>query len=234
MFSSNYTRFFAAFALIFSLFPGCRPWPQTENSNSAATPAVAAELKSEIPFAAIEPARFQAEIIVTANAAERKTFVARDGANRRFDFNFGAKNHLTNLQTDKNYLLLPARKVYTESASTETAAATDEWADFLTTEWLSAKTEAKFDKLETTESLTKYRVRMGDGASGAEVFVYVDEKLGLPVRQEFYAVGEPKNLTYLFELKNLKLETDGGLFTVPADFRKVSAEEFGKFLSGEE
>lgn len=234
MFSSNFTRYFTPLTLIFLFFSGCSLWQKPGTADSPATPAVADELKSEIPFAGKEPERFQAEIVVTANETERRTFIARSGANRRFDFNVGAPNQLTSLQTDKNYLVLPARKIYAENAAPAAPAADrDEWADFLTTEWLSSKTDARFEKLETAGDLTKYRVRLGD-AGAAEVFLYVDEKLGLPVRQEFYSGGDPKTLTYRFELQNLKLEPDGVLFTVPADYKKVSAEEFGKILSGEE
>lgn len=233
MFSSNLTKFPLTLALIFLLFPACGWWQRSNNANSPATPQVADELKSEIPFSSKEPEHFQAEIVVTAGGAERRTFIARSGANRRWDFNFGAKDQLTNLQTDKNYLLLPASRIYAENAAGAEPVSTDDWADFLTTEWLSQKTEANFEKLETAGNLTKYRVRLGDGGEASEIFLYIDEKIGLPVRQEFYA-GDQKVLTYKFELKDLKLETDAGLFAVPADFKKVSAEEFRKILRGEE
>ncbi len=232
MFSSNLTKFSVTLVLIFLLFPACGWWQKSNNANLPQTPQVSDELKSEIPFSTKEPERFQAEIVVTAGETERKTFIARNGANRRYDFNFGAKNQLTNLQTDKNYLILPASKIYAENAAGAENVSTDDWTNFLTTEWLSQKTEAKFEKLETAGNLTKYRVRLGDDDS-SEIFLYIDEKLGLPVRQEFYA-GEQKVLTYTFELKNLKLETDANLFAVPADFKKVSAEEFRKVLHSEE
>ena len=236
MFSSNLTKFFALAALIFLLFAGCRFWQKTNDANSNQALPVADDLKSEIPFSTKEPERFQAEIVVTANETERKTFIARNGTNRRWDFNFGAKNQLTNLQTDKNYLILPSRKIYVEKPASPASAEPDEWADFLTTEWLSAKPEASYEKLETSENLTKYRVDLG-APDSTEVYIYIDETLGFPVRQEFYAAsgaGGQKTLTYRFELKNLKLETDGDIFTLPADYKKVSAEEFGKILSIEE
>jgi len=67
--------------------------------------------------------------------------------------------------------------------------------------------------------------------AASEMLISVDEQIGLPVKQEFYAVsGEQKVLTYAVELKNLKLKTDENLFTVPADFKKVSAEEFRRIL----
>jgi hypothetical protein len=232
MFSSNLTKFFAAFALIFLLFSGCRFWQKT-NDADLPPPAVSDDLKSEIPFAAKEPEEFQAETIVTAGAIERRTFVARRGPLRRYDFNFGAKNQVTRLETDKTYLILPDKKIFAEMIAEQTAAA-DDWTDFLTTEWLSEKRPARFEKLETAENLTKYRVRSGDDEA-SEVFVYIDEKSGFPVKQEFYAAtGAERVLTYKFELKNLEFRADENLFALPADLRKVSAEEFRKILRDDE
>ena len=125
MFSSNLTKFFIVFALIFSLFSGCRFWQKTNEANTAVAPTVSEDLRSTIPFSTKEPEQFQAEIVVTANDTERKTFVARNGANHRYDFNFGAKNQLTNLQTDKNYLISPERKIYTETIAAPSATADD-------------------------------------------------------------------------------------------------------------
>ncbi|MEP6902587.1 MAG: hypothetical protein ABJA66_12600 [Actinomycetota bacterium] len=229
MFSFNLTKIFTVFAIIFLLFSACRFWQTESGETSNKTPTVSEDLKSEIPFSITEPEQFQAEIVVTANETERKTFVARNGANRRYDFNFGAKNQLTNLQTDKNYLILIEQKVYAETGAAQTAA-TDDWANFLTTEWLSENRAANFEKLETVDNVTKYRVRLGTGDK-SEILISVEEQLGLPVREEFYSTGGgQKILTYTVELKNLKLKTDENLFAVPTDFRRVSPEEFRKIL----
>lgn len=233
MFSLNAAKFFAALALVSLFFAGCGFWQKNTNANSSPTPQIAEDLKSAIPFSAKEPEQFQAEIVVTANDTTRTTFIARNGANRRSDFNFGAKNQLTNLQTDKNYLLLPIKKIYAETAAVNNAT-TDDWTNFLTTEWLSQKTDASFEKFETTENITKYRIKLGDGAA-SEILIYVEENSGLPVKQEFYSgSGDQKVLTYRVELKILKLQTDANLFAVPTDFRKVSIEEFRKNLANEQ
>ena len=229
MFSFNLTKLFALFALIFLLFSACRFWQTGGGETSNKTPVISEELKSEIPFSTKEPEQFQTEIVVTANETERKTFVARKGANRRYDFNFGAKSQLTNLQTDKNYLILNEKKIYAETGAAQMVS-TDDWANFLTTEWLSEKQNAKFEKLETIDTLTTYRVRPGESIS-SEMLISVDEQLGLPIRQQFYSITDGQNiLTYTVELKNLKLQTDENLFTVPTDYKKVSIEEFRKAL----
>jgi hypothetical protein len=229
MFSFNLTKSFAIFALIFLLFSACRFWQTGGGETSDKPPAVSEDLKSEIPFSTKEPEQFQAEIVVTANETERKTFVARSGANRRYDFNFGAKNQLTNLQTDKNYLILNEKKLYTETGPAQTFP-TDDWTNFLTTEWLSQNRDTSFEKLETTDNLTKYRVKIGAG-DNSEILIWVDETAGLPVKQEFYGTTNgQKTLTYSVELKNLKLQTDENLFVVPKDFKKISPDEFRKIL----
>ena len=225
MFSSNLTKFFACSALIFLLFSGCR---FASNSGDADSPAVPEELQSEIPFSTKEPEQYQAEIVVTANETERRTFVARSGARVRYDFNYGAKNQLTQLQTDKNYRIAPALKIYHEYAD-GISVPPDDWSKFLTSQWLSDKQPANFEKLESVDNLTKYRVRLGE-SNLSEVFVYIDETNNLPVKQEFYSGGAPNALLYTVELRNLKLATDESLFTVPADFRRVSDEEFSNLV----
>ncbi len=232
MFSFNLTKFFTGFALIFLLFSACRFWQTDNNNTSNKSPAVSEDLKSAIPFSAKEPEQFQAEIVITTNETERKTLIARNGANRREDFNFGAKNQLTNLQTDKNYLILPNKKVYAESETAQSIS-TDDWTNFLTNEWLSEKHDASFEKLEAIDNLTKYRVKL-NASDSSEILMFVDETVGLPMKQEFYTTNNgQQTLTYTVELNNLKLQTDANLFAVPTDFKKVSIEDFRKILQSE-
>jgi len=228
MFSLDFTKNFVLLALVLLFFSSCRYWQKAETGTPDPTPFAVKELKSEIPFSTREPEIFQTEIVVTANGQERKTFVARNGANRRFDFNFGAKNQVSVVHTDKNYLILPDKKIYAEDS--EKTVASENWTDFLTTEWLNAKTEASFERLETEGNLTKYLVRLGAGDL-SETLIYVDEAQGFPVRQEFYSVsGEQKSLTFAVELRNMKLQTDDNLFAIPKDHRQVSADELRKTL----
>ncbi len=230
MFSLDFTKNFVLLALVLLFCSSCRYWQKAETGTPDPTPFAVKELKSEIPFSTREPEIFQTEIVVTANGQERKTFVARNGANRRLDFNFGAKNQVSVVHTDKNYLILPDKKIYAENLNGEKAADSENWTDFLTTEWLNAKTEAKFERLETEGNLTKYLVRLGaDDLS--EILVYVDEAQGFPVRQEFYSTGDgQKILTFSVELRNMKSQTDDNLFAIPKDHRQVSADELRRIL----
>lgn len=235
MLSLNFYKFLGVFALVLLVFSACRFWQKTSGETQDAPPFAAEEFKSEIPFSTKEPEIFQAEIAITANNQENKIFAARNGSKRRYDYNFGAKNQLSILQTDKNYLVLPDKKICAENVSTENFAASENWTDFLTTEWLNAKSDAKFFKLEAENNLSKYRVIFGDAENAkSESLIFVDEAKNLIVKQEFYAAsGGQKALTMTIELKNLKFETDADLFAVPKDCRKISIEDFRRILQSE-
>lgn len=232
--SFNFIKFFAFFAFALVICSACRFWQKAAGEIPSPTPFTAEELISEIPFSTKEPEVFQLEIVITANGAENRIFASRNGANRRFDYDAGGKNQVSAVRADKNYLLLQGKKIYTEEAS-ENFSGAENRTDFLTTEWLSGKADAKFFKLGAENNLVKYRVVFGEAENAkAESLIFIDEAAGLPVRQEFYTVqGEQKTLTMTVELKNLKLEAASDLFVVPADYRRVSLEEFQKILKKE-
>ncbi len=231
MFSFNFIKFCAFLMLIIFSASGCRLWQTGGNSAPPVNSATNDELESKIPFAVREPENFQAEIVVTSNGAERRNFVARNGLRRRYDFNYQENNQLTVLQNGGNYFILPAKKIYAQETAAAIFDVPNDWQGFLNNEWLSQKTSAHFEKIETVDAVAKYRVEP-EGATSSEIFIYVDENLGMPVKQEFYAVeGENKTLVYRFEIKNLKQQTDENLFAVPNDFKKVSSEEMKRSLA---
>lgn len=203
---------------------GCRRAAKSENADTASF-AAEAELKSGVPFATKEPENFQAEFVITANGAENKIFVARGGANRsRFDYNSGAANQLTVLRTsgDESFLILPDKKIYAENSGVNADSPDGDYKDFLTNEWLASKADAKFTRLGTENSLTKYAVRLND-SDAAEIIVFVDERINLPAREEFYSNKDgQKILTYAVEMKNFKAQADENAFEIPKDARKVT------------
>jgi hypothetical protein len=222
------------FAFVLALVSACRYCQRAGNGTTTPTPFVAEELKSDIPFSTKEPEIYQVEFVTTTTSGESKIFSARTGANRRLDYNFGEKDQVTFLKTDKNYLMFPARKIFAENTAKDILPV-ESWADFLTTEWLNSKTDVRFFNEGRENNLAKYRARFGDAEiARSESLIFVDETVNLPVKQEFYSVaGEQKTLTMTIELKNLKLEAGAELFSVPKDFRKVSIEEFRSVLKKE-
>lgn len=230
MFSFRFSKKLLFFALILAFFSACRSGQSNNGETGAAKPLIVEESKSEIPFSTKEPENFQAEIVVSSSGIERKTFIARSGANRRYDFNAGAKNQISTVSTDRNYLISPDKKLYAEAASDENAFAPESWTDFLTNRRLGAESETFFERLETKADLTKYRVRLNSAAE-SEILIFVDDSRGFPVRQEFYSTGSGQRiLNFAVELRNLKIPADENLFVVPKDFRKVSLEEFRKMM----
>lgn len=225
MFPTISRKIFFACCAALLVSPSCGWW--RAKTDATATPSLTNELKSEIPFATKEPENFQADFVVTANGAETKTFLARSGDRRRFDFVFGAKNAVTVLQigAKQNFLILPAGKIFAENFAAQVFVQTSEnWKDFLTNKWLYQKADAKFVSLGAENNLAKYSVKLNDGEN-AEAIVFVDEQINLPVRQEFYTVrGEEKSLSLVFEIRNFKLQTDENLFEIPKDFRRVPPE----------
>jgi hypothetical protein len=126
MLSFRFSKNFAFLALIvLAFFSACRYGQNNNAETNAPKPTEIEELKSEIPFSTKEPENFQAEIVVSTGGTERKTFVARSGANRRYDFNADAKAQVSTVATDRNYLILPDKKIYAENSGLENATSAE-------------------------------------------------------------------------------------------------------------
>ncbi|MBA2493195.1 MAG: hypothetical protein H0V31_00695 [Acidobacteria bacterium] len=235
MLSSNSAKVFFIVLFALMLSSSCRFWQKAESETPLPTPFVAEEIKSEIPFSTKEPENFQAEFVVTSGGKEDKTFVARNDGNRRYDYDFGQKTQLSVVRTadNKSFLIFQDKKIYAENSNNAFAQIGENPFDFLTNEWLNQKANAKFLNLGAENSLMKYRVVLGENEN-SESIVWVNEKIGLPVKQEFYSIGgEQRILNFTFEMRNFKPRTDAGLFEIPQDYKKVSVEEFRKILQSE-
>ena len=197
MYSFRFIKFLGIFAFVLAMSPACRYCQKAGGGDSQPGPFVAEELKSEIPFSTREPEIFRVEIVTTVNETENKIFMARTGANRRLNYNFGEKNEVAFLITDKNYLMFPRQKIYAENAGRDSMPA-ESWTDFLTSRWLNAKTGVRFFSEGKENNLTKYRVVFSDGGNAengaSESLIFVDETVNLPVRQEFLALRASRKL----------------------------------------
>lgn len=218
---SNSANCFLACALFLFLILGCRYWQNTENTNVSQAP----EVKSEFPFSTREPDNFTVEIVVTVGESERKTLLARSGSRRRYDYDHGEADQVSVINSDKIYTLIPARKVYSEDAAKSSQQPADD-----PLAWLYVRPDAQIDKLETQGNITKYSVKLA-GSDSSEIYIYVDDSIGLPVKQEFYSVvADQKTLQYIMEIRNFRPDADENLFAIPQDFRRVSPEEFQRIL----
>lgn len=234
MFSSNIFKISFVVILFALLCNACSFWQSAVNQNTsnASVPFVDAELKSEFPFSTKEPDIYQTEIVVTTISSEEKMFAARNGNFRRYDFSFSGDSPIS-LIHDANggkQFIDHKKKVYSEEKLSGQAFAppAENWNDFLTADLINQKKNVRFEKIDAENNLTKYRVILNEtNADGSETVISIDEKLGFPVKSEFYGIeGEQKTLKFSVEMKNIKLQTEDNLFQIPAGYRKVSLEEF--------
>lgn len=232
MILSNPVKFFLL-ALVFLTFcSGCRFWQNNTNTNTSPAAGVFSDDKSDLPFTTREPDIYQAEIVVTSGGEETRVFTARNGAKRRYEFEWSEKGTLVSISADKKYLVLPGRKLYSEEASAAGNTSQSAWMEQLTVEWLNLSPGAKFTELGTENGRRKFSAKL-DGSDASEIVIFIDDN-GLPVRQEYYsATGDTRDLVYSVELRNLKLEAAADLFTVPKDLRKVSADEIRRAMKNE-
>ena len=200
--------------------------------NASPTPFAAEEIKSAIPFSTKEPETYQTEIVVTANGVEDKIFTARNGERRLTVFNFQTESEtrVLHLADGQSFLIAPGRKIY---APRESVSESESANDFLTAELLNQKTGANFERLGAESGFMKYRVHL-DETANSEIIVSVDEKIGLPVKQEFYSTRDGQQiLTSTVELRNFNLQAEEKFFEVPKNFQKVSTKEFYENLRRE-
>lgn len=212
MFLSTPAKIFHATCFLSIVFAGCGLWRGNENSQIT----FASQPKSEFPFSIREPEVFQAELVVRTGGTERRTFIARNGAMRRIDFDLGTDNHRAVLITDKEYLLFFQRMVFEEHEMSSNAASLYEP---LTAQILNARDYASFEEMKRDGQVVEYRARINESAN-SEVRIFFDESIGLPVRQEFYSIeGDQRGLQYFVELRGFRAEAEPGLFVVPRNFR---------------
>lgn len=231
MYSSNLINFFLVSALLSC--QACGFCQSKTDATVSPTPFIVEELKSEIPFLTKEPDAFQTEIVVTVkDNFEDKTFIAKNGANRFIAFDFQGKTEFALLQLGGNqsFLIAPSQKVFAENQLETAGAESETLNDLLTAGWSNQKADAKFERLGAENNFVKYLVSL-DETKKSEIIISVDEKIGLPVKQEFYSISNgQKTLTLTMEIKNFSLQTEAKYFEVPKDYKKVSLKEFRETL----
>lgn len=210
---------------VFLVCPACGIWQSSENTNSVAE--LSREIESKIPFATKEPDLFQTEIVVTnflsGEKDEKKYFLARNGAKSLLVIDYGKPDRTAILRSgDQTFLVDHGKKAVREAK--KNIGVESETSEFLTNLLLNPGAESAFEKIGTDNGLTKYRAG-SENSAGSEIFIFVDENLKLPVRQEFYSTaGDRKTLTMTVELKNFSLQADEYLFNLPQNYKQVNAK----------
>ncbi len=229
MFYFEFAKVILCAALLTS---GCHFWQSKPVDEPPPLPSAVEDLKSEVPFATKEPEIYQTEIVVTANNIENTIFTARNGANHLTAYDYGKNSEFALLRNDagKSFLIARNRQVYAENQAVNFTE-TDDF--FPTAELLNEEHAATFEMLGAENNAAKYLVRFADSPN-AEIVITIDEKINLPVKQEFYSVAsDRRSLVSTTEMKNFRLQTDAQIFVVPEDYKKVSAAEFQEILRRE-
>lgn len=233
MFNRNLGKFFLLI-LAFSLCTASCKYFANFGGSTKRPDVPVGETESDIPFSNKEPGIYQAEIVTASfengEKTERKVFVARSAEKHLAIYDQGTPHEISYLrQGGQTFAIYPAKKVFAEiSGVTGTIPDQSETLnDFLTSNWLNDKTSATYENLGMESGLTKYHVKLDNAESASEAYIYIDEKAGIPIKQEFYSLEDGvKSLLFSSEIKDLKLQTDDKLFEIPQSFQKISAKEF--------
>lgn len=221
MFLSNLHKPFLLAVVCLMLMQGCGSCGSTPtNDNSAIT--VIPVSKSEFPFTTKEPEVYQGVQVINGNEADR-TYIARKGEHWRYDHFRDGSPSITELRTDKWYLLNHSRKIYAE----EPPNAGNNLAS-VGFDYFKGKEHLDFDVVGREGGILKYKVRETKYMMD-EILIYVDEASGMIVRQEFAGKGpgeESVQPSFVYEMRNLKLDVEDAVFALPDGYRKVSAKEF--------
>ena len=221
----------------------CKRSGETGNENGGTntnTAAAANATSATPPFETKEPERYQALRVETAadgmETSSRQTFIARDGARRREDYET-ANGKVSYLERpDGAYVLLPEKKLYSElkpeAGDAISGRPVNVPPDFSPEKLLgAARPETRYEKLGAEDvngrTAMKYRVTlMGRTGAGLEIktesFIWIDETLGMPVKSETTSTDGAKAT---MELREIKETVDASLFDLPADYKKVEARE---------
>ncbi|MFZ0061959.1 MAG: hypothetical protein WAL47_07965 [Pyrinomonadaceae bacterium] len=200
------------------------------------------------PFPTREPETYQAMRIVTFSQSgpnniesqtqvrSGKVFLARDGVQRREEFEVGESRSIVFLENvNGRFIILPQPKLYAdanESNASEQGELQVE-AELMSPDFLlhESKTTTQYQKLgpETVAGrlATKYRVMTSGSGSAAshEGLIWIDETLGMPIATQYTSTSENDSIRVSMELQNIRTEVDARIFALPVGYRKVAAAE---------
>jgi hypothetical protein len=221
MFLSNSLKPLAVFCLAIAVLGACTPRPDAGDLGPSPTPVEV----PEFPFSLAEPEVFQTEVVVTAGGVERRSFVARDHANYRMDYDLDSEDRRAVIRGEKSYLASYRERIYAEepAGGGDVTGSEDQDAGLL----LGQRLHADLVKTGDDGGLEKYEGRV-EGDEDSRVAVWFDPAVKMIVREEMYGPGG--SVVYSMELRTFKLEVPAGLFAPPKGFWQVTLEEFRKMV----
>jgi hypothetical protein len=180
--------------------------------------------KGEQPFNAKEPEVYQTEAYYSAGGSKEsdKYCVARSGPLRRVDTYGNGKLAVTELIKDNNrYVIDHVRRIYYIDPPSDKGPKVVNPAAIA---FFQNTQHHGFEEVSREGDLVTYRAKKQPGDPDQDTVLTIDQKTGLMVRQE--VKGGKDGQSFIFELKNTKLEAPDDLFQVPAGYKQVTKDEF--------
>jgi hypothetical protein len=223
MFLSNPRKYFLFIGFCALLFQGCGSTQTSDNKGVV----LVNEAGSKFAFSTREPETFQADLVTSTGATEDHWFVARKGDKWRYDVFRGAERWISQLRSDKLYYVDHQKKVYWEMPENGKSGGDPGYLSDLTRNFFCGEEHREFDEIGRENGIIKYKVRETDQSVG-EVVIYIDSASGVMVKQEFTAKksenAEPP-VSYIYEVRNLKMDVDDGVFDIPPGYKKTTPAE---------
>lgn len=224
MFLSNRKLSLLSIALITILLQACGG-DVRDNSNKAFVPADG----KRFPFPTKEPEVYQGDFVVGDGTTEQQYLVARDGENWRFDIQRDGAPWISQIRDGGTvYFVDHTKKVYSTFSSAQAQQEFDGgYFNSLTWGFFRGANYIDYDEAGRDGNLIKYKARMLKN-SKSDVTVTIDERSGIMIRQEI--ADKPQAnvtpVTYFYEVRNLKLETDDGVFDLPSGYSRVASLDY--------
>lgn len=180
------------------------------------------------PFPTKEPEVYQGEFVVGDGTTEQHYFVARDGENWRFDIKRDGRPWISQIRDEgKVYFVDHEKKVYSTLPGSQEQEFDAGYFSSLTWGFFRGANYIEYEEAGRGDGLVKYKARMLKSAK-SDVTVTIDERTGIMVRQEITdkPVANETPVTYFYEVRDLKLEIDAGIFDLPSGFTRVASLDY--------
>ncbi|MEQ1603992.1 MAG: hypothetical protein ABL999_03915 [Pyrinomonadaceae bacterium] len=221
MFLSNSRKYFVLAGFLALVFQACGSLQSNDNKPVP----VVVETKSDFPFPVKEPEVYQANMVVMSAGVESRWFIARNREKSRFDTFAGSVPAFSQIVNGRRYNLDHQRKIY---ADMDVPGGTGGY-DGIAANFFRAKEYREFEDLGIEGKLHKFKVKEPSAAKSS-ILIYIDEATGMMAKQEFFdsadAAGQQARVTC--KLRDLKLEADDSVFTIPIGYKLVTADAFRK------
>jgi hypothetical protein len=213
----------------------------TVNTNVSSAPTSAVETKEPEKYQALVKLKFETTGDQKMTIpGELQANVAKDGANRRMEFNMPNGDKLVYLETGgKNLILLPNRKQYAEldKATTGIDIRSMMTPDQIVSQVKGMKgVERVGEEKYGDRDAIKYQysavsdTKTTAGNVETKSFIYVDKETGLPLHSETSSTGSGsyqgvQGVKFITEMTNIKTDVDAKLFAEPTDYAKVEPDQ---------